>query len=73
MSLTLEKVKQPTKAITRGTKLFCYIDSYGFRKGFKYHVYNIINGDIIVKDRDNIEVIFNSVAELKGIFMIMED
>ena len=71
--LTLEKVKQPTKAITRGTKLFCYEDNYGFRKGFYYHIYNIKDGDIIVLDRDGIQVIFDNLVELKKVFMIVSE
>lgn len=71
--LTLEKVKQPAQTITRGTKLFCYEDSYSFRKGSTYHISGIVNGDIIVVDRDRIQNIFSSVAELKTVFMIVND
>lgn len=69
--LTLEKVKQPTQAITRGTKLFCYESSYSFKQGGTYQVYKVDNGDIIVLDRDRIQNIFSNVAELKSVFMIV--
>jgi hypothetical protein len=71
--LTLEKVRPAAKPITRGTKLFCYETSYSFREGGYYRVYKVENGDIIVKDRYDIEVIFQSLQELKSVFMIVEE
>lgn len=63
---TLNKRKQP---IQKGTKLYCYNTSYGFRSGYKYTVFNT-KDDIIVKDRDGIEVIFSNAEELNTIFKI---
>jgi hypothetical protein len=67
--LTLEKVKKSNYAIQRGTKLLCYINSYGFENGQYYYVSSVKDGDIMVKDKWNIEVIFTSLNELRKIFM----
>ena len=72
--LTLEKVRpEETKTLPRGTRLLCYINSYGFRENFGYRIFDNSNGDYIVKDRDGIQVIFESIKELKKVFYIMEE
>ena len=72
MSLTLEKVKKQNYTIQRGTKLFCYTDSYGFRQGYYYYISSVKDGDIIVKDMWEIEVIFASLNELRNVFMFAD-
>lgn len=69
---TLEKPRTALQKLTRGIKLLCYNDSYDFHKGFCYRIYNIVDGDIIVMDRDHIQVIFSSESELYKVFKIKE-
>lgn len=74
--LTLEKVraKQPEiREINKGTKLLCYVGSHQFRMGYGYRVYDITPDYISVLDRDGIEVLFDSLEDLKQVFMIVDE
>ena len=68
--LTLEQPRKTVQKLTRGTKLYCYNGLYDFIKGFKYQVFSIEDGEIIVKDNNGIQVLFD-VAEFKEIFKII--
>jgi len=65
--LTLE---QPL--IAKGTVLKSKESSYQFRKGYPYKIYNITNEYVSVKDRDGIEVLFDTIHDLLKVFDIVD-
>ena len=70
--LTLEKVKQPTQTLTRGTKLLCYEGYYGFIKTYPYHIHDITpDSEYIVYDCDKQPVLF-SREMIRKYFMIRQ-
>jgi len=69
--VTLEKPRISNKKLTRGTKLYCYTDSYDFHEGCKYYIFDMINSDIVVKDSYGIQVIFDSIEDFKVVFEII--
>ena len=73
--LTLEKIraKQPEiRKINKGTKLLCYVGSHQFRMGNIYRIYDITPEYISVLDCDEIEVLFDTMEDLKQVFMIID-
>lgn len=69
--VTLEKPRISTRKLTRGAKLYCYTKSYDFHEGCKYQIFDMIDGDIVVKDSYGIQVIFDNPEDFKAVFKII--
>ena len=65
--LTMEK-----KQITTGTKLYCYSDDYNFTTGDEYQISRTDENGYHITDDDGIDIIFETVTDIKNTFMIGE-
>jgi hypothetical protein len=56
--------------LTTGTKVLCYNEDYGFTEGNEYRISQANENGYYVKDNDNIEVLFETITDIKNTFMI---
>jgi phage anti-repressor protein len=55
---------------TTGTKVYCYIDDYGFTENEEYVICREDENGYYIKDNDGIEVLFETITDIKSTFMI---
>jgi hypothetical protein len=56
--------------LTTGSKLICYINDYGFIMGNEYTISRIDENGYHITDDDGIEVIFETINDIRNTFMI---